>query len=395
MIPSFPGKEDLIMSKTVPLRTVLGQPSWRLAAKDVEVFLTRIGGHLGPITYDRRRSRIQPLSVAPWAEEKDAAKLIPLLRVLRGDFFCMPFGGNETPSRGEKHPPHGEPANAVWKLESVSSSAGRHILHASLRTKVRKGRIDKLITLVDGHNAVYCRHVISGMAGPMNLGHHAMLLFPDEPGSGLISTSPIADDQVFIQPTEDPAGRGYSCLKPAARFKDLARVPTVFGSTADLSRYPARRGYEDIVQLMADPRSDIAWTAVSFPKQRYVWFALKDPRVLTGTLMWHSNAGRHYAPWNGRHVNVLGLEEVTSFFHLGLAESARKNSHNARGFSTALTLRPNRPTIVNYIMAAVPTPPGFDRVRSIDVSKHKTVLRSQSGRKLSVPLDATLLQGDG
>ncbi|HSW45354.1 MAG TPA: hypothetical protein VLM89_07270, partial [Phycisphaerae bacterium] len=349
----------------------------------------RLGGHLGPITCDRRGRKIRPLSIAPWAEEK--IKTIPLLDVLRGDFFCMPFGGNETPFGQEKHPPHGETANAVWKLESIEEAAGRHMLHASLRTKVRKGRVDKRITLIDGHNAVYCRHVISGMTGPMNLGHHAMLKFPDEEGCGLISTSPFTRAQVFIQPTELPANQGYSCLKPGAEFKTLSRVPTVFGTTADLSRYPARRGYEDIVQLLTDPRCEVAWTAVSFPKYRYVWFSLRDPKVLSGTLMWHSNGGRYYAPWNGRHVNVLGLEDVTTYFHLGLAEAARNNPHTANGYSTALTLRLDRPTVVNYIMAVAPTPPGFDRVKTIDISKGKATLRSESGKKLVAPLDTGFL----
>ena len=32
----------------------------------------------------------------------------PVIRVLRGDFFCMPFGGNEGSFRGERHLVHGE-----------------------------------------------------------------------------------------------------------------------------------------------------------------------------------------------------------------------------------------------------------------------------------------------
>ena len=380
------------MSKSGKLQTVLGQPSWRMQSKNVEVFLTRLGGHLGPITYDRAGRKIRPLSVAPWAQERPRPRLIPLLEALRGDFFCMPFGGNEKPYRAEHHPPHGEAANAAWELEAVEEDSGVHMLHASLRTKVRKGRIDKLITLIDGQNAVYCQHVISGMAGPMNLGHHAMLKFPDEEGCGLISTSRLAYAQVFVQPTENPACRGYSCLKPGATFKDLAGVPTVFGTSADLSHYPARRGFEDIVQLVSDPKLDVAWTAVSFPKQRYVWFALKDPKVLTGTLVWHSNGGRHYEPWNGRHINVLGLEEVTTYFHLGLAEAAASNPISAKGHRTVLQLRPDRPTVVNYIMAAAPTPAGFDRVKNITVAADQVTLRSESGKVVRLPLYACFLE---
>ncbi len=381
------------MARTGKLQIVCGQLSWRLVSRDVEVALTRLGGQLGPITHCRKGRKIQPLSVAPWATEKHRPKLIPLLQALRGDFFCMPFGGNETPFGREKHPPHGETANAAWKLETIHEDNGRHTLHASLNTRIRKGRVDKIVSLVDGHNAVYCRHVISGMSGPMNLGHHAMVKFPDEEGSGLISFSRFLCGQVFIAPTEDPAQRGYSCLKPGAVFKSPASVPTVCGTTADLTRYPARRGFEDIAQILTDPTLDLAWTAVSFPRQRYVWFALRDPKILSSTLMWMSNGGRHYAPWNGRHVNVMGLEDVTTYFHSGLAEAARRNPHNARGCRTVLDLKPNRPTIVNYIMAVALTPPGFDRVKAIDADFDRVTLQSESGKRVTVPIDMTFLHG--
>ena len=77
--------------------------------------------------------------------------------------------------------------------------------------------------------------------------------------------------------------------------------------------------------LASNTDDPFAWTAVAFSKQRFVWFALKNPRVLHSTILWFSNGGRHYGPWNGRHVTVMGLEEVTANFHYGLAESVQAN----------------------------------------------------------------------
>ena len=353
--------------------------------------MTEQGGHLGPVTFDRRNRRIRPYSVAPWATEKLDPSTPEIIKVLRGDFFCMPFGGNMSPYRGERHPVHGETANARWRLQSLSKTDDRTCLHLSLRTRVRTGRVDKRITLVDGHNALYCQHVISEMSGAMNLGHHAMLRFPDEPGSGVISTSRFKYGQVFPEPVECPAEGGYSILKPGAEIKTLARVPTITGETADLSRFPARRGFEDLIQLLSDPKAPFAWTAVTFPKQRYVWFALKDPRVLAGTIFWISNGGRHYAPWNGRHVNVIGFEEVTSYFHPGLAESAQKNPFTKKGFNTTLRLKPNRPLIINYVMAVAPVPAGFDQVKRITAARGKATLLAKSGKRTEVPLDTKFL----
>jgi len=370
-----------------------GQPSWRLASPQVEAFVTEMGGHLGPVTFDRKGRQLQPYSVAPWAEERLDPSLPPIIKALRGDFFCLPFGGNATPFGKEKHPVHGETANARWHFRSLETKAGRTCLHLSLTTKVRPGRVDKEIWLVDGQDTVYSQHVVSGMSGPMNLGHHAMLKFPDAPGSGWVSTSRFVYGQVFPQAFELPENRGYSWLKSGAEFESLAKVPTITGETTDLTRYPARRGFEDLVMLVNDAEVPFAWTAVSFPKERYVWFALKDPRVLRETVFWLSNGGRHYPPWNSRHVNVMGLEEVTSCFHFGLAESARKNPIAQKGFPTCLTLNARKPLVVAYIMGVAGIPAGFDRVASIRaVPGERTILlKSANGKQAEAAVDLDFL----
>ena len=377
---------------------MFGQRSWRVASDEVEAFVTELGGHLGPVTFERRGRKLQPYSVAPWTEEKFDPPLRPLIQVLRGDFFCLPFGGNARPFRGEKHPLHGETAGSRWHFESLASRHGRTCLHLSLQTSVRPGRVDKRIFLLEGQNTLYCQHTVAGMSGLMNPGHHAMLKFPDEPGSGRVSTSPFVYGQVFPRPFEFPERGGYSCLKPGAEFDSLERVPTVTGEVADLSCYPARRGFEDLVMLVSDDQAPFAWTAVAFPKQRFVWFALKDPRVLRETVFWISNGGRHYPPWKGRHVGVLGIEDVTANFHLGLADSAGPNPISAKGFPTCLKLRPRKPLVVPYIMGVVKIPAGFDRVTSIQPGPglQAITLRAASGTQARAAVKLEFLQaGEG
>jgi len=295
----------------------------------------------------------------------------------------MPFGGNATPFKGETHPPHGETANGKWRLEAIEVSDSRTSLHLSMATRIRPGRVDKAITVIDGHSAVYSRHVISGMAGPMALGHHATLRFPDAPGSGRISTSPFVYGQVVPRPFEQPEQKGYSMLKPGAAFKSLDKVKTITGEWADVSSYPARPGFEDLVALASHPRAPFAWTAATFPAERYFWFALKNPRILTQTVLWISNGGRHYAPWNGRHVKVLGLEEVTAYFDFGLAESAGPNPLNEKGVTTSLLLDPEKPLIVSYVMAVASIPSGFDKVVDLErvPGKDEARLLSASGKQ--------------
>jgi hypothetical protein len=377
-----------------PLKVVAGQPSWRVASRSVEAFVTRLGGHLGPVTFDRGGRKIRPFSIAPWAEEPPDRSLPAIIRALRGDFFCLPFGANEAPLGGERHPVHGETANARWKLESLERAPGRSSLHLSLRTRIRTGRVDKTITVADGENAVYSRHLVTGMSGRMSFGHHAMLRFPDHPESGIISTSPFVHGQVFPGRFERPEQGGYSTLLAGAEFSSLERVPDVYGGTTDVTRYPSRRGFEDLVMVVADGRRPFAWTAVAFPRERFVWFSLKDPEVLRSTILWISNGGRHYAPWSGRHVNVMGLEEVTANFHYGLAESARANPLSRRGYPTCASLRAGFPLDVRTIMAVVPIPPGFDRVASIEAEGPTSVrLTAASGPGVSARVDLGFLMG--
>lgn len=374
---------------TTDLQEKFGQPSWRIATREVEAFVTETGGHLGPVTFRVGKKKIQPFSIAPWAEEATAADLPAMLKVLRGDFFCLPFGGNATTFQGEQHPPHGETANRRWTLEAAKP--GR--LHLSMQTAARAGRVDKHITLRPGHSAIYERHVISGMTGPMSLGHHAMLKFPDVPGCGVLTTSRFRRGHVSPVPLEQPTERGYSCLRAGAVFHSLDHVPTQSGESADLSRYPARRGFEDLVLLDADERQRFAWTAVTFPAQGYVWLALRDPRVLRQTIFWHSNGGRHYPPWNGRHINVLGIEDVTSYFHYGLAESVKKNPLTSEGRITCHTLDPAHPLAVNYIIAVAPIPTGFDRLAAVQPSAdgQSVQLVARNKLRVSLPLDLGFL----
>ncbi len=370
---------------------VRGQPSWTLASPDVALAVTRLGGQMAPVTFHRRTRRIAPFSVAPWAEERPPRGQPAVLTALRGDFFCLPFGGNDRPWRGEHHPIHGETANATWRWVAEQHAGGVHQLHLRLRTRIRPGTVGKTLRLVDGHHAVYVRHEIRDLSGPLCPGHHAMLRFPGADGSGVLATSRFVRGQVFPGPFEQPASGGYQALRPGARFETLGSVPALDGSAADLTRYPARAGFEDLVMLVADPALPFAWNAVTFPRERYAWFALRDPRLLAETVLWLSNGGRHYPPWNGRHRAVMGIEDVTAYFHAGLAPSARRNPVSAEGHPTCLRLRAGRTLVIPYIMGVAVLPARFGHVADIRAAPGGIVLRSGSGRSQAVPLDLGFL----
>lgn len=385
MLSSYPD-----MKKSHPTRRIVcHQQSWRIASDRIEAFVTCRGGHLAPVTFQTEAGPVQPFAVAPWHGDKLPAAMPAVLRPLRGDFFCAPFGGNAKPWRGEQHPVHGETAGGAWKL--LAHESDRMTLTAELRTKIRPGRVVKRLSLRQGETNLYLTHTLQGMSGPMCLGHHATLQFPAAPGSGRIALSPWRFAQTCPEQFEDPAQGGYNSLKVGANFRDLRRVPLANGKMTDLSQYPARAGFEDLVMLSSRADAKLAWTAVTFPAQRYVWFALKNPQLLASTVLWHSNGGRHMAPWNGRHRGVLGLEDVTSYFHFGLAESVAANPVSRRGIPTVRRLDPHRPLVVPYIMGVTAIPRGFDTVRRIDFRDDHIVLRAVSGKIIRHGVDPSFL----
>ena len=145
--------------------------------------------------------------------------------------------------------------------------------------------------------------------------------------------------------------------------------------------------------ICADPSLPFAWSAVTFAREGYVYFNIKNPRVLASTMLWLTNGGRHYAPWNGRHINVMGMEEATTFWGDGIAASATANDFTRRGVQTIQRLAPKKPTDVTLIMGVARVPRGFDRVRNIRrAGAGRVTLTGENGKRVEIPLDLDFLE---
>jgi hypothetical protein len=366
--------------------SIQSQLSWTLSTKNVELAVTQLGGMMAPVMFFRDSANpVQPYHIAPWAAERTTYDP-PLLHALRGDWFCMPFGGNADAFNGQKHPPHGEVANASWRHVATTREGNIATMKLDFETKVRAGRVTKELSLIEGQNVVYSRNVIEGFAGPVPLGHHATLAMPETEGVARIATSPMRFGMTNAGVFSDPAKREYQSFAIGARFTDLAKVPLLFKDTpeADATRLPARRGYADLLQLVNEP-GDIAWTTVTRADEGWLWFSFKDPAVLTSTVMWIENRGRHGAPWNGRN-NCLGLEDVTAFFADGLVPSSAENVLTKEGAKTALVLIADKPTAVNYIQGVAKIPEGFDVVKAVEFKASEATFVSASGKRVSIPV---------
>jgi hypothetical protein len=240
---------------------------------------------------------------------------------------------------------------------------------------------------------LYCEHLVEGYPRKAPAGHHPILQFPEAEGAGILDLSDPVAGFTMPEVLESPAAGGYSLLQPGIEIGDRSRVPTVYGDTVDLTSYPIRRGFEDVVLFVSDAAREFCFSSVSFPNEGYLYFQLKDPAVLSETLMWLSNGGRHYAPWSGRVHGVLGLEEVTTYFAYGIKQSVETNPLQERGFETCLDFRRRGPTAIRLIAGCVDIPRDFKGVRDISRKDGNTVLiEGRSGEKIQVPCRSDFLR---
>lgn len=374
---------------------VHGRESFLLETASIELALTATGGMLGPVIFfPEDAAPIKPYAVAPWAEEPLPPATPSMIAGLRGDWLCSAFGENSQPHAGRRLPPHGETANRDWHYVARGETTAGCWLRLGVEMPLQGGYCEATTALLGDHSVIYQRHDLSGLTGPINPGHHATLAFPDIEGAGRLSFSPFVHARSYFEPTERPENRGYSWLKPDVEITDLHAVTCIDGSATDLCRYPARRGFEDLAILCTDPNIGLGWSAVTFPEQKFVWFALRDPRQLTCTLLWFSNGGRHFPPWNGRHINVMGIEDITAFFHVGIAGSCRPNLLNERGIRTCLEPDSRGRLSIPYIQGVARIPTGFDEVATIRPEPHGGAISlvSKSGLVVPVPCQVHFLK---
>ncbi|HXR92586.1 MAG TPA: hypothetical protein VN750_20150 [Steroidobacteraceae bacterium] len=375
---------------------VFGRRSFLMKTNCIDLALTVTGGHLAPVTFFPQDAHsIQPYAIAPWWSEPLEPATPSLLANLRGDFFCSAFGcGNMGPSAGTTLPPHGETANGIWHVMAHGSSSSGCWLQLGMELSAQGGHCDAVTALLSGQSVVYQRHDLGRLTGPINPGHHATLAFPATAGAGRLSFSRLKCAFTYPEPMERAETGGRSSLAVDVEITDLRQVPCTDGSMTDLMRFPARRGFEDLVILCTDPTVELGWSAVTFPENGFVWFSLRNPRQLSCTLLWFSNGGRDYSPWNGRHVNVMGIEDMTGYFDMGLAASRLRNPLTDRGVRTSLDPNGEGRISIPYIQGVARIPHGFDQVAEIEALNggNRILLRADSGIEVTLPCYAEFLK---
>jgi hypothetical protein len=209
--------------------------------------------------------------------------------------------------------------------------------------------------------------------------------------TALLSLAPFQFGSTFPGQFLDPATGGYSSLKGSSPFKSLEKVPLNSGGSADLSQYPARSGFDDLVITGNKPKSGIGWAAVVLPHSGYLWYSLKKTVDFPLTILWFSNGGYHPSPWNGSLKRVVAVEE-TSGIPQGLFESVSPNIFQNRGIKTFENLSSKSPRILRHVQGICEIPRHFGKVKSVDFSQDKIIFIDLNGKKTSTLFNSDFLE---
>lgn len=353
----------------------------RLVTDGISVLFDPVCGVIDEVVFACEGGEdLRPLHKAPWtrAGERPPPSVPAIEQRLAGDFFCAPFA-----KARPDLPLHGWAANGDWQqVKAPSNMPGTQTAIYQLRQKVEGAALTKQICVRSGHPFVYQTHIFTGGAGEIPIAHHAMLHVP---GGARLSFSPKSEGRTGPIPPETEPVKGRSILAYPQTFTSLASLRRADSAIIDGSFYPFDRNHEDVVVLSECPTASIGWSAAVADQDGFVFLGLKDASLLPQTVIWMSNGGRYYPPWNGRHTAVIGIEEAAVDFHLA------DNGKDGKSVRTALTLAPDTVTRIRYAFGAFRVPRGWSRVSDVAVSDHHVVITDAGGDARTFPFDGRFL----
>ncbi|WP_260428409.1 hypothetical protein [Burkholderia sp. Bp9031] len=331
---------------------------WHLEWTHGAFDLHAAGGMLGGVALQQGNRTIRPFYEAPWigrAEPQPSG----LLGVMRSEFPCVPFGVPYSPDQlpagwretaATPSTPHDAARDASDDLQHGYGCTGtwslvRRTPHeieigieypetSAIARLTRIVRADPACAALDITLRIEARRSI-----PLPVGLHPNLALPTLTGAFRIEPGTYRFGMVH------PAGPepGVSTALAGATFETLESVPLAAGGVGAFDRLPLAQSTEEILQLCGIDGSVTMNDTATGTRYRLTW----DADALPSLLLWISNRGRAYAPWNGRNLCV-GIEPVASAFELGRAISLGPNPINSRGVRTALALNPDTPTEIAY-----------------------------------------------
>ncbi|TPI77708.1 hypothetical protein [Mesorhizobium sp. B2-8-9] len=356
-----------------------------ITAKGISVSLDLAVGHISAMEIEAEGRALKPLHRAPWVDsprETLPANLPEGTVRLSGDFLCAPFSASDV----EAAPLHGWPANSEWDVVESAAIAGGWRAGFRLRRKVMGATVDKVFTLRDGHPFLYQEHVFSGGAGAISVAHHPMTVMQ---GGGRLAFSPKRMAVTPPVPPEPDPARGRFMLAYPARAADLTKFPLAAGGTTDLTDYRMEDRREDFITLVEADHGGPGWSAIARRAEQDLVLVLKNPAELPVTMLWFSNGGRDYAPWSGRHVGVLGIEDGRTA--VGHAASLGDNWLKHEGVATVFALAEGRSVSFRHVIGGVPSA-DVEPPSGLESAPDRLRVLAAGGAAREVPFDGGFLR---
>ncbi|MDJ1006223.1 MAG: hypothetical protein QNJ13_00235 [Paracoccaceae bacterium] len=348
-----------------------------IAAEGISARFAPELGRLDSFAVADEGRKVTPLHRAPWVGTGEVMPegADPLMVGLGGDFFCAPFAASEGDS-----PLHGWPPNVPWDVALAAPDR----IRAICSRPVFGATLIKDLSVIDTHPFVYQRHVFIGGTGRVTAANHGNVAVPN---GALIRTSAKTHWETPATPLESDPARGRSSLACPAKSGDPRAFPTASGGAVDLTVYPWFEGSEDFAIGIEAKDSPLGWTAVTRPSEGDLYLSLRHPRHVPMTMLWHSNGGRDYPPWSGRHRGCLGVEEGAAEHMLGLS------GEDALSGPGALSLIPFGSREMRHVTGAVAWPSGAP-VAEIALERGGLTVTGENGTVRRMPFLADFLRLD-
>ncbi|WP_250518715.1 hypothetical protein [Caballeronia sp. ATUFL_M1_KS5A] len=317
---------------------------WTMSWAHGEATVQSMGGMLAPARFDLGAGRsVSPLHVAPWGDDPAWPGL---MRALRGEWPCLPFGTIDVPPglpqgfdarTAHDEWRHGFSSNHLWRR--IEQTPHRIALHIDYPADDPVESLDRVIEASPDEPMLTVSltvRVRRDITLPFAL--HPTFKVPQE-GVEIVAC-PYAAVHTYPVPIE-PA---YSRIVTNRTFESLRMLETTDGSF-DATRLPLPQITEELLQLEACRPPFVLRYPADRADVRLDW----DTRDFPDAVLWISNGGRDYAPWSGQNF-ALGVEPVNGFFDLGRVVTPPQD-HPLAG-RTGTTFKAGEPRTIRYRLSA-------------------------------------------
>ncbi len=296
-------------------------PAWRLSWAFGSAEVQALGGMLGPVSFRVGDGReLQCMHVAGWAGQPASLGLPGVLRRLRGEWPCVPFGRCDLPPdlpagwqplQADDDWPHGFGSNQPWTCVGASAEEVRLALDYPDASPI--ARVERHIRAVPDAPALELALVVLARRSvTLPMGLHPTFRLPAQAGRLQIELG--AHEGVFSYPSRSAGD--VTRLLPDRAAPSLSALPGDDGPI-DLSRLPLQADCEELLQVRgltgAAGRPPLQLHYLDQDASVELWW---ETRHLPDLMLWVSNRGRRAYPWLGEHL-ALGAEPVNSVFDLG------------------------------------------------------------------------------